>query len=237
MSKAIITGATGGIGSAIARRLADAGYQIVLLGNKSTETLEKLQQRTQAISALQGDLSVPAVAKELMQQAIQELGTIDLLVNCPGISHVGLITEESDEEWNEILATNLSSIFYCCKSVVPSMVREQKGRILNISSVWGTLGAPCAVASSATKGGLNSFTKALAKELAPSGIAVNALACGLIDTPMNQCFSPDEIQAICDEIPFGRMGTPEEIGEMAFLLSQAPVYMTGQIITIDGGWI
>ncbi|MFR1256254.1 MAG: SDR family NAD(P)-dependent oxidoreductase [Eubacterium sp.] len=156
----------------------------------------------------------------LVKQAMDLLGNVDLFVNCAGISHVGLITEESNEGWAEILDANLSSTFYCSRAIVPYMIREQKGRILNISSVWGNVGASCEVAYSATKGGINAFTKALAKELAPSGIAVNALACGIIDTPMNQCFSPDEIQEICDEIPAGRMGNPEEVGEMAFLLAQ-----------------
>ena len=128
-------------------------------------------------------------AKELIKQAMDLLGNVDLFVNCAGISHVGLITEESNEGWSEILDANLSSTFYCSRAIVPYMIREQKGRILNISSVWGNVGASCEVAYSATKGGINAFTKALAKELAPSGIAVNALACGIIDTPMNQCFS------------------------------------------------
>ena len=116
------------------------------------------------------------------------------------------------------------------------MVHQKSGRIVNISSVWGNVGASCEVAYSAAKGGINSFTKALAKELAPSGIAVNALACGIIDTPMNHCFSREEIDAICEEIPAGRMGTPEEAAEMVCLLAKAPVYMTGQILTMDGGW-
>ena len=237
MLNAIITGATGGIGSAIARRLADGGYRVVLLGNKSADSLDKLQKRTCSPLALRGNLGNPSTVDNLIKQAMDLLGNVDLFVNCAGISHVGLITEESNEGWAEILDANLSSTFYCSRAIDPYMIREQKGRILNISSVWGNVGASCEVAYSATKGGINAFTKALAKELAPSGIAVNALACGIIDTPMNQCFSPDEIQEICDEIPAGRMGNPEEVGEMAFLLAQAPIYLTGQIITLDGGWI
>ena len=221
MLNAIITGATGGIGSAIARRLADGGYRVVHLATNPPTVL----------------INFKNALDNLIKQAMDLLGNVDLFVNCAGISHVGLITEESNEGWSEILDANLSSTFYCSRAIVPYMIREQKGRILNISSVWGNVGASCEVAYSATKGGVNAFTKALAKELAPSGIAVNALACGIIDTPMNQCFSPDEIQEICDEIPAGRMGNPEEVGEMAFLLAQAPIYLTGQIITLDGGWI
>lgn len=188
MLNAIITGATGGIGSAIARRLADGGYRVVLLGNKSADSLDKLQKRTCSPLALRGNLGNPSTVDNLIKQAMDLLGNVDLFVNCAGISHVGLITEESNEGWSEILDANLSSTFYCSRAIVPYMIREQKGRILNISSVWGNVGASCEVAYSATKGGINAFTKALAKELAPSGIAVNALACGIIDTPMNQCF-------------------------------------------------
>lgn len=190
MLNAIITGASGGIGSAIARRLADGGYRVVLLGNKSADSLDKLQKRTCSPLALRGNLGNPSTVDNLIKQAMDLLGNVDLFVNCAGISHVGLITEESNEGWSEILDANLSSTFYCSRAIVPYMIREQKGRILNISSVWGNVGASCEVAYSATKGGINAFTKALAKELAPSGIAVNALACGIIDTPMNQCFSP-----------------------------------------------
>ena len=147
------------------------------------------------------------------------------------------MTDMTDAQWSDVIGSNLSSAFYCCRSVVPFMVHEKKGRILHISSVWGESGASSEAAYSASKGGLNAFTKALAKELAPSGIAVNALSCGLIDTAMNQCLSDEEKQALCEEIPAGRMGTPEEVAEMAALLVEAPDYLTGQVITIDGGWL
>jgi 3-oxoacyl-[acyl-carrier protein] reductase len=171
-----------------------------------------------------------------MSQSLGILGHVDCLINCAGISHIGLMTDMQDREWHNIIDSNLSSVFYCCREIVPAMVHEKKGRILNISSVWGNTGASCEVAYSASKGGMNTFTKALAKELAPSGIAVNALACGLIDTTMNQCFSEDERNALCEEIPAGRMGTPQEVADMTALLCRAPYYLTGQIITIDGGW-
>lgn len=243
---AIITGASGGIGSAIARQLARDGYGLALLGNHSAEALASvasecrnfLQKANPAapVLTLSGDLGDSAVAAKLMNVIHLKFSRIDLLVNCAGISHIGLLTDMSDTEWNTILQTNLSSVFYCCRSIVPFMVHEKKGRILNISSVWGNSGASCEVAYSATKGGLNSFTKALAGELAPSGIAVNALACGLIDTPMNHCFSEEETLALCNEIPIGRMGTPDEVAKMVSLLAAAPDYLTGQVITMDGGW-
>lgn len=236
MLNAIITGATGGIGSAIARRLADGGYRVVLLGNKSADSLDKLQKRTCSPLALRGNLGNPSTVDNLIKQAMDLLGNVDLFVNCAGISHVGLITEESNEGWAEILDANLSSTFYCSRAIVPYMIREQKGRILNISSVWGNVGASCEVAYSATKGGINAFTKALAKELAPSGISVNAVACGMIDTQMNSCFSKEEICDICSDIPIGRMASPEETADFITLLLKAPLYMTGQVIGFDGGW-
>lgn len=241
---AIITGASGDIGSAIATRLAKDGYQLVLIGHRSTDRLQHTATACQqiqpasspAIYSLQGDLRHSDSAKKVIDKALSYFRSIDLLVNCAGISHIGLLSEMTNDEWFDILNANLSSAFYCCRGVIPSMVHHKSGRILNISSVWGTVGASCEVAYSATKGAINSLTKGLAKELAPSNIAVNALACGMIDTKMNHCFSEEEIQAICEEIPAGRMGTPEEVADMIALLANAPNYLTGQIITIDGGW-
>ena len=241
---AIVTGASGSIGGAIAAQLAKAGYSIVLTGNESKASLEETlhlcqdeaMQKKTTLHTLCGDLSNAVTADDLIKEAAHLLGNVDILVNCAGISHIGLLSDMTDSEWQKVVNTNLSSAFYCCRSVIPSMVHQKSGRILNISSVWGNVGASCEVAYSAAKGGLNAFTKALAKELAPSGIAVNALACGMIDTPMNHCFSQEEINAICEEIPAGRMGTPEEVAELTCLLAKAPVYMTGQILTMDGGW-
>lgn len=244
MKTAIITGASGSIGGAIAKKLADSGYSLVLIGNRSTEKLEKIArlcrtenpEKGKILHTFSGDLGNSSTARHFMDEALSVLGHVDLLVNCAGISHIGLLQDMTDEEWEDILKTNLSSVFYCCRSIIPSMIHEGAGHIVNISSVWGDRGASCEAAYSATKGGLNAFTKALAKELAPSGISVNALACGMIDTPMNSCFSKDEIQQICEEIPAGRMGTPKEAADMVWRLAEAPVYLTGQIITMDGGW-
>ena len=187
--------------------------------------------------ALRGNLGNPSTVDNLIKQAMDLLGNVDLFVNCAGISHVGLITEESNEGWAEILDANLSSTFYCSRAIVPYMIREQKGRILNISSVWGNVGASCEVAYSATKGGINAFTKALAKELAPSNIQVNAVACGAIDTEMNQWMEEDELIALVDEIPAGRLGKAEEVADLAYHLGYKESYLTGQIIGLDGGWI
>lgn len=242
---AIVTGASGSIGGAIALKLSKADYCLVLTGHTAKQKLEQTAHLCQknhskketAVHTLYGDLSDPSTADRLIKEGLSYLEHIDLLVNCAGISHIGLLGDMTDAEWDRIMNTNLSSAFYCCRSVIPSMVHQKFGHILNISSVWGVSGASCEVAYSAAKGGLNSFTKALAKELAPSRIAVNALACGMIDTPMNHCFSEEEIQAICEEIPAGRMGTTEEVADLVLHLAESPVYLTGQIITMDGGWI
>ena len=241
---AIITGASGDIGGAIAKRLAKDGYQLVLIGNHSKKRLGEIvrecreypYQSEKTIHSLTGDLGDCDVAEKLLSEALSYLQQVELLVNCAGIAHIGLLADMTHAEWNHVLNTNLSSVFYCCRSIVPSMIHNKSGRILNISSVWGSVGASCEVAYSATKGAIHSLTKGLAKELAPSNIAVNALACGMIDTRMNSCFSEKEIQNICEEIPAGRMGTPEEVAHMIALLAEAPVYLTGQVITMDGGW-
>ena len=166
----------------------------------------------------------------------QEFGMADVLINNAGISHVGLLSDMSLLEWNQVIQVNLTSLFCCCKHAIPAMVQRKSGVIINISSVWGNVGASCEVAYSASKGGVNAFTKALAKELAPSGISVNAIACGAIDTRMNHCFSQEERMQLAEEIPLGRLGAPQEVARLALSVACAPQYMTGQIITLDGGW-
>ena len=163
--------------------------------------------------------------------------SLDVLVNNAGISHIGLLQDMTDEEWHRVISVNLDSCFYTCRRAIPLMLGAGGGRILNISSVWGNVGASMEVAYSASKGGVNSFTRALAKELAPSNIQVNALACGVIDTDMNSCFSEEERAALQDEIPAGRFGSPKEAAQMAVQLICAPGYLTGQILTLDGGWV
>ena len=161
---------------------------------------------------------------------------MDVLVNNAGISHIGLLPDMSVEEWRRVMAVNLDSCFYTAKYATPMMLKYQAGKIINISSVWGNVGASMEVAYSASKGGVNAFTKALAKELAPSNIQVNAIACGIIDTAMNACFSEEDLEAITSEIPANRLGKPEEIAQLTLQIAKSPEYLTGQIITIDGGW-
>ncbi|MGN0243713.1 MAG: elongation factor P 5-aminopentanone reductase [Lachnospiraceae bacterium] len=236
----IITGSSRGIGKAIAKEFGNHHYQLVInAGHNETalyQTVTELRSLGIDCHPFFGDISQENTANALIQEALSVYGNIDCLINNAGISHIGLLTDMSLSDWNRIIQTNLTSAFLCCKAVLPTFLHKKEGRIVNISSVWGTVGASCEVAYSASKGGLNTFTKALARELAPSGIAVNAVACGMIDTAMNACFNQDEISAITDEIPAGRMGTCEEAAQLVYQTSELPSYVTGQIITIDGGW-
>ena len=173
----------------------------------------------------------------MLSYFLETLPDMDVIINNAGISHVGLLTDMTLAEWNHIFQTNLTSVFVICQKLLPAMIRRGQGKIINISSVWGNVGSSMEVAYSATKGGLNSFTKALAKEVAPSGIQVNAIACGLIDTDMNACFSEEDLETVIADIPADRIGKPEEVADLCLQLVQAPEYLTGQIITLDGGWI
>ena len=242
----LVTGASRGIGRAIAERFARAGYYVVLNGRKEESlggTVRRLQEMGLACEGIPADVSDPAAVKELFgrlrQIAARENcpGVIDVLINNAGIAHIGLLQDMEPREWRRILDTNLGGVFNTCHEAIPCMLKNHRGRILNISSVWGVAGASCEAAYSASKGGVNALTRALGKELAPSGIAVNALACGAIDTEMNSQLSEEEREALCQEIPAGRMGRPEEVAEFCLKLCESSTYLTGQVITFDGGWI
>ena len=175
--------------------------------------------------------------EKAMQDMFREIPYLDVLVNNAGISYIGLLTDMTYEEWQQVLRTNLDSCFLTSRNALPGMIHRKKGKIINISSVWGNVGASMEVAYSASKGGVNSFTKALAKELGPSNIQVNAIACGVIDTDMNKCFSEEERQELIAEIPADRMGKTQEVAQLVVQLCTGNEYLTGQIITLDGGWI
>lgn len=234
---ALITGATGGIGGAISVLLAKQGYDLYLLGHTKKEQLTALChhiRETYAVSCMgiQCDVSDYSQVDNLFQQ----ITDLDVLIHNAGISYLGLLQDMDPCSWHKVLDTNLSSCFYLSKKAIPIFLSKGAGRIIHISSVWGAVGASMEVAYSASKGGMNSFTKALAKELAPSRIQVNAIACGVIDTPMNHCFSKEELEALRQEIPADRFGTSDEVARLVLQLLDAPEYLTGQIITLDGGW-
>ncbi|HAP19756.1 MAG TPA: 3-oxoacyl-ACP reductase [Lachnospiraceae bacterium] len=237
----LITGASRGIGRAIAQIFAEAGWSVGICCKKSMAELSEVKKYIEATGSqcfdFIGDMGCYEDAQKFITEARKALGPIDCLVNNAGVSYIGLLSDMHAEEWNEIIQTNLTSVFNCCKQVIPDMVARQSGSIINISSVWGNCGASCEVAYSASKGGMNAFTKALAKELAPSHITVNAIACGAIDTEMNHFLSEEERNQLIDEIPACRMGTPEEVGRLALQLAGKHSYLTGQIIPLDGGWI
>ena len=237
----LITGASRGIGKAIAHIFAQNGYSLVINCNKSKDALLTLKKELEdkyhiQVLASVGNIGDYDYVTELFGEIKKEFGGIDILINNAGISHIGLLTDMTPEEWKNLMDVNLSSVFYTSKLSIPYMLSKQAGKIINISSVWGSVGSSCEVAYSASKGGLNSFTKALAKELAPSNIQVNAIACGCIDTEMNQCFSEEERRELIDEIPAGRFGTPEEVATLVYSIANESGFLTGQIITLDGGW-
>lgn len=238
---AVITGASRGIGKAIAIKFAEAGCRLAICSMKSPEALSETERQLRSIGAdcitFTGDMGCYEDVSAFLALVLESYGRIDILLHNAGRSHIGLLQDMSPDEWLELLNTNLSSAFYLSKLTIPLMLAQGSGKILFISSVWGLSGASMEVAYSASKGGLNAFTKALAKELAPSNIQVNAIACGAIDTSMNNFLTEDEASALLEEIPAGRMGTPEEVAELALLLCKKNDYLTGQIISLDGGWI
>ncbi len=237
----LITGASRGIGRAIAIACAGTDYHLVLVCKKSEDQLKEVAgictEKGSECLTFVGDIGESQVVKNLFQLVQESYDGVDILINNAGISYVGLLTDMTDDDWNQTMKTNLSAVFYCSRAAIPHMVRRKYGKILNISSIWGNVGASCEVAYSASKAGVNGFTKALAKELAPSNIQVNALALGMIDTEMNSCYSKEELKEFIDDIPAGRIGTTEEIGNLVKGMIEGYEYMTGQIIAIDGGMI
>ncbi len=234
----LITGASRGIGRAIAHAAAPHFDRMIITCKNTSDRLMDLQQKLEKDYALEcltyvGDMGDYA----FVESVFADLDRIDAVINNAGISHVGLLSDMTKEEWTQIINTNLDSVFYTSKLAIPLMLKRKEGRIINISSIWGNVGASMEVAYSASKGGVNSFTKALAKELAPSNIQVNALACGVIDTDMNRCFSDEDRAMIINEIPADRIGTADEAAQAVMMLLDAPAYLTGQIVTMDGGYL
>ena len=247
----LITGVSRGIGRACALAFAKDGYAVAGCCHTRIDLLTSLSEVLSALGAphllLQGELQNSAFSTELIAKTIERFGRLDVLVNNAGASLLKLATDTTDALWEHMLSSNLSSAFYCSRAAIPHFLKNRErndipehapyGSILNISSVWGCAGASCESAYSAAKAGLNGFTEALAKELAPSRIAVNALACGVIDTDMNRCFTEEERAALIEEIPANRFATPEEVADAVLLLSKMPAYLTGQIIRFDGGFL
>lgn len=240
MKNVLITGASGAIGSAIALEFAKEKYNLFLVCNKKIDILDEYADKLSSLYDI--EVFTASIDFSDTENAIEKLEDfignteIDILINNAGISYVGLFQDMNLSTWNNIINVNLNSVYSTCNVIVPEMIKKQSGTIINVSSVWGNSGASCEVAYSTTKGAINAFTKALAKELALSGITVNAIAPGYIDTPMNSHLSDMEISDLCEDIPAGRAGTPEEVAKAVLKISEMPQYYTGQILTVDGGW-
>lgn len=238
---AVVTGASRGIGKAVALALAGQGYSLGLCCRENMQKLKEVEEAAlragaPRVLARKADVSVYEEGTGFAKAVLREFGHADVLVNNAGMSIVGLFQDLTPQEWRKITDTNTGSVYTMCHALLPSMIYRKSGRIINISSVWGNVGGSCEVAYSATKGAVNALTKALGKELAPSGIAVNAIACGAIDTQMNAVFGQEALESLASEIPSGRMGRPEEVAQAVLSLLAAPLYLTGQVITLDGGW-
>lgn len=235
----LITGASRGIGRAVAIEFAKNNHNIIICAKSDLEGLQNTKRlvENENVSCYIGlcDVTNEESVKEFISDSAKAIGQTDILINNAGISYIGLIQDMSLDDWNKVLNTNLTSAFLMSKYIIPEMLKKQSGHIINISSVWGNIGASMEVAYSASKGGINSFTKALAKELAPSNISVNAISPGFIDTDMNKVFEKDELNAIFEEIPMGRAGKPSEVAKLIYKIAMSD-YITGQIITVDGGW-
>lgn len=242
MKYALITGASGGIGTATARAFAQAGYGVAIHAHRSVDKLHALAQELSALSVpvleVCADLSDPVQAKTMVDNVLEKFCQLDILVCCSGLSHVGLVTDIDPQQWKTLFGVNVDGMHYCCQAVLPHMVHRKEGCILTVSSMWGQVGASCEVAYSATKGAVIAYTKALAQEVGPSNIRVNCIAPGVIATEMNAHLSPEDLEALADETPLGRIGTPEECAACAlFLASEGASFVTGQVLAPNGGLV
>lgn len=242
MAIVLITGASRGIGAACARAFAEAGFDVAVNYMNSVDKARALAEELRALSvraiAVKADVSDSAQVRDMFDTVRAQLGPVDVLVNNAGISVTGLLTDMSDSEWSKLMDTNLSSVFYCCREALPDMIRAHKGSIVNIASMWGETGASCEAAYSAAKAGVIGLTKALAKEVGPSGIRVNAVSPGVVMTDMMKGFSSEDVDALRDETPLCALGDPDDIANAAvFLSSDKAGFITGQVLSVNGGMV
>ena len=232
MRNVLITGASRGRGAATARAFAERGDKVFINYNNSQEAAEELAKETGGV-AIRADVSN---ANEV-NAMFEKIGSVDILINNAGISGFYMLDAMSDEEWKRMIDVNLNSVFYCTRAFLPQRINRKQGAIVNVSSMWGICGASCEVAYSTAKAGIIGFTKALAKEVGPSGIRVNCVAPGVIDTDMNKALDEDAKKALCEETPLGRLGTPEEIAKAIVFLADENSFITGQILSPNGGLV
>ncbi|MGN0537461.1 MAG: elongation factor P 5-aminopentanone reductase [Acutalibacteraceae bacterium] len=238
----LITGASRGIGAAIAALFAAEGFHTIINCTKSVECAEnlaeKLREQGGDAVVLTADVSNSAEVNAMFSKAETMFGGVDILVNNAGIAQTKLFTDITDEDWNRMLSINLTGAFYCCRRALPYMLRRHSGRIVNISSMWGQVGGSCEVHYSAAKAGLIGLTKALAQEVGLSGITVNCIAPGVIQTDMLSSYSAEDLKALAEETPTGTLGTPEDVARAVFFLAQKnSCFITGQVLGVNGGFV
>ena len=232
---AVVTGGSRGIGAAIVKKLAKEGYKVVLNYNKSSEEAMAIANSFENVETYQADMGKENEAESIIDYAYNEYGKIDLLVNNAGIDLEKLIQDTEMQEFNNIMNVNMKAVFITSKAAAKYMINQKSGSIINISSIYGVNGASGASAYSMSKGAIDALTKSLAKELGPSNIRVNSIAPGFIDTEMNSYLTVEEVQEVIEEIPLRRLGTPEEVANLVYMVDNAE-YVTGEVIGINGGW-
>lgn len=236
----VVTGGSRGIGAEIVKKLARDNYRVILNYNKSENEAKKVKEDLQKnninIEIFKADVSKREEVKELIDFVINKFGKIDVLINNAGISQTKLFTDLTDEDWNNMIQTNLTSVFYCTQEAIKNMISRKEGLIINISSIWGVTGSSCEVHYSVAKAGIDGMTKALAKEVGPSNIRVNSIAPGIIDTDMNKAYTDEEIKDIIEDIPLNKIGRKVDIARCVEWLIEDE-YTTGQVISINGGWL
>lgn len=236
MKNVLITGGSRGIGRACVEKFASEGYTVSFIYNKNDARAREVAELTGAY-AIKADVSDSAQVRGACEKAISEMGSVDILINNAGIALIKLFTDTTDEEYYNVMNTNFGGTFFVAREIARNMISNHSGRIINIGSMWGKTGASCEVAYSASKAAVEGFTKALAKELGPSGISVNCIEPGVIDTEMNAQLDEETLAQLCDETPAGRIGKSEEIADFIFMIAtEKSGFLTGQIIGFDGGF-
>ncbi len=236
MKTALVTGGAGGIGSAVCRALAADGVT-VCVGWRTREAQAAALAAEIGGTALFCDVTDSESVQKAVDNVLEKFCQLDILVCNAGVAYQGLLQQMTDEAWRRVMAADLDGVFHCCRGVLPAMIRAQRGKIVTVSSMWGLRGASCEAAYAAAKAGVVGLTRSLAREVGPSGITVNCVAPGVIDTPMNGHLEPQDLQALAEDTPLGRLGTPEDVAAaVAFLCSDAAGFITGQVLGVDGGF-